>query len=180
MVALPPSFSLQAHKHVHPQGGGLTPFILHSDELSSESPPCPTICPPTLPPSLGAEPLKLCAATTSQVPLSPPLPASWTWHDDSSGGRCHRGARRIQPETASATEPSTHRQMVRCSNSLSELITLPPEGRLHSGAVPHFPAKCVFFPQCFLPAPSWVDRGACSWRQERCLLLPPPFFAFGF
>lgn len=146
MVASPPSFFLQAHKHVHPQGWGLTPFISNSDELLSESPPLPSICPPTLPHSFGAEPLKRCGATTSQVPLSPSLPASWTWHDDSSGGRCHRGARQIQPETASATEPSTHRQMVRCSNSLSELITLPPEGRLHSGAISHFPAKCVFFP----------------------------------
>lgn len=57
-----------------------------------------------------------------------------------------QAARQIHPEAAPATELSTHRQMAWCSNSLSELITLPPEGQLHSGTVSHFPAKCVFFP----------------------------------
>ena len=165
--------------------------------LSGDS-PLPSVSLPDLPPprwwGAGQEKenrLELHRAPRSpQVPLVPRFPSKHLWPGVTTvgvgnvtgmglWGQCG-GPRQTQPEATPAPELSTHRQMVWCSNSLLELITLLPEGQLHSGTISHFPAKVLFSPSCVLAALFWGERGAHSWRQERCLSLPPPSFAFGF
>lgn len=153
----------------------MTSFIFHSNETFMRIIPSfpaalrPYISPCNLCHSLGAgrekessensvEPHKLTRSLSSPFPSKHLGPGMMTVQV----GDATEGARHIQPEAAPATTLSTHRQMVRCSNSLSELITPPPEDQLHSGTISHFPDKCVSFPQCFLPTLFWADCRACS------------------